>query len=57
MTGGENEPITASRRIGSPASVIFQILADPARHRDLDGSGMLRGWYPARGSPASVTSS
>jgi hypothetical protein len=43
MAGGENEPITASRRIGSPASVIFQILADPARHRDLDGSGMLRG--------------
>ena len=26
-----------------PASAIFQILADPARHRDLDGSGMLRG--------------
>ena len=41
--GGEYEPITVSRRIGSPASAIFQILADPARHRDLDGSGMLRG--------------
>ena len=23
--------------------MIFQILADPARHRDLDGSGMLQG--------------
>ncbi len=43
MAGGEYEPITVSRRIGSPASVIFQILADPGRHRDLDGSGMLRG--------------
>ena len=37
------EPVTVSRRIGAPASVIFRILADPGRHRDLDGSGMLRG--------------
>ncbi len=43
MVRGEYEPITVSRRIGSPASVIFQVLADPDRHRDLDGSGMLRG--------------
>jgi hypothetical protein len=43
MTRGGYEPITVSRRIGSPASVIFQILADPGRHRDLDGSGMLQG--------------
>jgi hypothetical protein len=42
MAGGEYEPITVSRRIGSPASAIFQILADPGRHRDLDGSGMLQ---------------
>ena len=42
MARGEYEPITVSRRIGSPASEIFQILADPDRHRDLDGSGMLR---------------
>ena len=40
MAEGEYEPITASRRIGSPAAEIFQILADPGRHRDLDGSGM-----------------
>ena len=40
---GEYEPITVSRRIGAPASEIFQLLADPGRHRDLDGSGMLRG--------------
>ena len=43
MAGSEYEPITVSRRIGAPASVIFQILADPGRHRELDGSGMLRG--------------
>ena len=43
MVGGEYEPITVSRRIGSPASVIFRVLADPAGHRDLDGSGMLQG--------------
>ena len=43
MAGEEYEPITVSRRIGAPASEIFQILADPGRHRDLDGSGMLRG--------------
>jgi hypothetical protein len=42
MAGGEYEPITASRRIGSPAAEIFQVLADPVRHRDLDGSGMLQ---------------
>ncbi len=47
MAGGEYEPITVSRRIGSPASEIFQILADPGRHRDLDGSGMLQEWFPA----------
>lgn len=42
MAGGKYEPVTVSRRIGSPASAIFRILADPGRHRDLDGSGMLR---------------
>jgi hypothetical protein len=39
----EYEPITVSRRICAPASEIFRLLADPGRHRDLDGSGMLRG--------------
>jgi hypothetical protein len=43
MAGGEHAPITVSRRIGAPAGEIFQILADPGRHSDLDGSGMLRG--------------
>ena len=43
MAEGEYEAIKVSRRIGAPASVIFPILADPGRHRELDGSGMLRG--------------
>jgi hypothetical protein len=32
-----------SRRIEAPASRIFDILANPQRHTDLDGSEMLRG--------------
>lgn len=43
MPASEYEPVTVSRRIAAPASEIFQILADPGRHRDLDGSGMVRG--------------
>lgn len=36
------EPASVSRRINAPADVIFAILADPARHPEIDGSGMLR---------------
>lgn len=43
MVGEEHEPVAVSRRIGSSAEDIFQVLADPQRHLDLDGSGMLRG--------------
>lgn len=32
-----------SRRIQAPAEFIFEILANPNRHMDFDGSGMLRG--------------
>lgn len=35
--------VAATRRISASASDIFTILADPRRHLDLDGSGMLRG--------------
>jgi hypothetical protein len=35
--------VAVSRRIEAPAGDIFRILADPRRHLDLDGSGMLRG--------------
>jgi hypothetical protein len=39
----DGKPIEASRRIEAPAAVIFKILANPQRHVDFDGSGMLRG--------------
>jgi hypothetical protein len=43
VTGREYQPVAVSRRICAPAHEIFQILANPARHLELDGSGMLRG--------------
>jgi hypothetical protein len=39
----ESKRIEASRRIEAPADVVFEILADPQRHTEFDGSGMLRG--------------
>jgi hypothetical protein len=39
----ESMPVEVSRRIEAPAALIFRILADPQRHMDFDGSGMLRG--------------
>ena len=44
--------VRVSRRIPAPAAKIFAVLATPARHLDLDGSGMLRGAvtdHPMRG--------
>lgn len=35
--------VAVSKRIGAPAAVIFRVLADPGRHLEIDGSGMLRG--------------
>ena len=43
MTADEYQPVTVSRRIKASAGDIFRILADPRRHLDIDGSGMLRG--------------
>jgi len=43
VTSGEYQPVLVSRRIAAPPSVIFPILADPGRHREFDGSAMLRG--------------
>jgi hypothetical protein len=39
----ENERVEVSRRIEAPAALIFTVLANPQRHVDIDGSGMLRG--------------
>src|ERR1700684_4575175 len=38
-----SKPIEVSRRIEAAAPLIFQILANPQRHTDFDGSDMLRG--------------
>ncbi|MGA2530297.1 MAG: hypothetical protein ABSG36_14200 [Acidimicrobiales bacterium] len=42
MTEG-SKSVEVSRRIEAPAALIFEILANPQRHMDFDGSGMLRG--------------
>lgn len=41
MTAGDCQPVSVSRRISAPAEVLFAVLADPARHRSIDGSGMV----------------
>jgi hypothetical protein len=43
MTDDEYQPVAVSRRICAPAHDIFQVLADPARHPEFDGSQSLRG--------------
>ncbi len=39
----QNTPVEVSRRIEAPATRIFEIVANPQRHMDFDGSDMLRG--------------
>jgi RNA polymerase sigma-70 factor, ECF subfamily len=43
VTDDAYRPVAVSRRICAPAHDIFQILANPVRHTEFDGSGMLRG--------------
>jgi uncharacterized protein YndB with AHSA1/START domain len=45
--------VSVSRLIGAPAAKIFQVLADPANHPALDGSGMLR-LAPEQPAPSRV---
>ena len=42
MGNDEIKPVSVSRRIDAPAGAIFNLLADPDRHPEFDGSGMLR---------------
>ena len=39
----DNRQLQVSRVIDAPPERIFAVLADPARHRELDSAGMLRG--------------
>ena len=52
MSGPEPElvadRVTAARRIAAPAQAIFLLVSDPARHIDIDGSGMLQAAPDAR---------
>ena len=41
-----NDVETVERVIPAPASVIFDLLADPRRHPDIDGSGTVRETKP-----------
>jgi hypothetical protein len=43
MTDDEYQPVAVSRRICASAHDIFQVLANPARHLEFDGSQSLRG--------------
>ena len=43
MTDDEYQPVAVSRRICAPVHDIFQVLANPARHLEFDGSESLRG--------------
>ncbi|MFM7252946.1 MAG: SRPBCC family protein [Ilumatobacteraceae bacterium] len=47
-SAGDRDVATVERFIPAPAEKIFDLLADPARHRDIDGSGTVRA--PAGGS-------
>ena len=39
--------VSVERVIPAPASEIFDLIADPNRHRDIDGSGSVRGTHGA----------
>ena len=43
-----SDRVEASRRICAPAHTIFLVVSDPARHVDIDGSGMLQAAPDAR---------
>jgi uncharacterized protein YndB with AHSA1/START domain len=36
------DTVSVERTIAAPAETIFALLADPSRHRDIDGSGSVR---------------
>jgi uncharacterized protein YndB with AHSA1/START domain len=46
--GDQPDVVTVERVIGAPPEAIFELLADPRRHRDIDGSGSVR---DTRGTP------
>jgi hypothetical protein len=55
MGNDECKPVSVSRRIEAPASVIFRLLAHPDKHPDFDGSAMPRTGASNESSLASET--
>jgi hypothetical protein len=53
MVFDERVRVSVSRSIAAPAAAIFLMLADPANHPALDGSGMLRA-APDQPAPSGV---
>jgi uncharacterized protein YndB with AHSA1/START domain len=47
-----NDVVSVERVIAAPADRIFDLLADPARHHDIDGSGSVR---DAKDNPSRLT--
>src|SRR5580700_6788695 len=43
MSGNEGHALSVSRDVSVPAEQLFAVLVDPARHKEIDGSGMVRG--------------
>jgi uncharacterized protein YndB with AHSA1/START domain len=50
MDLGARVQVSVSRSIAAPAAMVFRVLADPANHPGLDGSGMLRA-APGQAAP------
>jgi len=42
MAAADDDRVSVERVIPAPPDKIFDLLADPARHRDIDGSGSVR---------------
>jgi uncharacterized protein YndB with AHSA1/START domain len=42
----DHDVVSATRTVAAPAQDIFDLLATPARHREIDGSGSVRGVQP-----------
>jgi len=40
--GEDQDVVSVERTIAAPPEAIFELLADPRRHRDIDGSGSVR---------------
>ena len=49
---GEDRKLQVSGTVEAPPEAVFALLADPARHTELDGAGMLRG---VDGAPGPIT--